>query len=305
MEGKGEVPEYTIRTMRKEEIPQALDLWRETGLSEGVHSVDTWYEYDPEGFYVAATDEGEVLGVCAGVLQHSELAFIGMYAVKSAYQRRGIGIKIWKAVMDRIGGRNAGVNPVPNQLTNYRDRAGFNIQTSWCSAVCVSTDIFTHNLVSEIPGINVKRLYVDDSLMHDVTRYDTEIHGFSRSKIMPLVVQEEESVTMIAVRDEGEQTCGYGNIRKCITGYAIVGPLYADNLETAELLLTHLIDAFPLSRSHGLRMMITDANPDALTLVDKVGLIRKVGISRLYNKEEVNANFNRVFCQHNLNFSVF
>lgn len=55
-----EVPEYEIRLMKREELPQVLDLWRETHLSEGTFSLDTWYEYDPEGFYVAVTTDGKL-----------------------------------------------------------------------------------------------------------------------------------------------------------------------------------------------------------------------------------------------------
>ena len=58
-----ETPEYEIRLMKKEEIPQVLDLWRETNLSEGTYSIDTWYEYDPEGFYVAVTTDGKLLSI--------------------------------------------------------------------------------------------------------------------------------------------------------------------------------------------------------------------------------------------------
>ncbi|GBO24377.1 hypothetical protein AVEN_185178-1, partial [Araneus ventricosus] len=55
----GEIPHYIIRPMKREEIPDVLQLWRETGLAEGTYSLDTWFAHDPDGFYVAVTDDGK------------------------------------------------------------------------------------------------------------------------------------------------------------------------------------------------------------------------------------------------------
>lgn len=52
-------PEYEIRQMKFEEIPDAFELRRETNfLAEGLHSLYTWYEYDPGAFFVAVTKDG-------------------------------------------------------------------------------------------------------------------------------------------------------------------------------------------------------------------------------------------------------
>lgn len=53
----GEV-KYTVRNMSKEDVPEALDVWRETGIQEGKHSLYTWLEVDPEAFKIAVSDEG-------------------------------------------------------------------------------------------------------------------------------------------------------------------------------------------------------------------------------------------------------
>lgn len=49
---------YTVRNLKKEEVPMALDVWRETGMQEGINCLYTWLEVDPEAFKVAVTDEG-------------------------------------------------------------------------------------------------------------------------------------------------------------------------------------------------------------------------------------------------------
>lgn len=49
----------TVRNMVKEDVPKALDLWRETGMQEGTHCLYTWLTVDPECFKVAVTDDGK------------------------------------------------------------------------------------------------------------------------------------------------------------------------------------------------------------------------------------------------------
>lgn len=49
---------YTVRNLKKEEVPKALDVWRETGMQEGINCLYTWLEVDPEAFKIAVTDEG-------------------------------------------------------------------------------------------------------------------------------------------------------------------------------------------------------------------------------------------------------
>lgn len=49
----------TIRTMTEDDIPKALDIWRETGMEEGTHCLYTWLTVDPKSFKVAVTDDGK------------------------------------------------------------------------------------------------------------------------------------------------------------------------------------------------------------------------------------------------------
>ncbi|XP_055930946.1 uncharacterized protein LOC129961208 isoform X2 [Argiope bruennichi] len=301
-----EVPNYTIRPMKREEIPDVLQLWRETGLAEGTYSLDTWFAHDPDGFYVAVTDDGMVLGSCAGVLQNDDLAFIGLYVVKSAYRRHGIGRKIWNAVMKRVGDRNAGVNPVPEQLENYRDRSGFPVQTSWCSIVSHTKSMDMSLFTANDLDINLQRLILEDNdTLNEVICYDADVCGFSRGNLVPLLCSQKDSVTMVATKTDSNEICGYGNIRKNIKNGAIVGPLYADSAEIAEKILYELVKAFPIGEIEGIMMMAIDCNLPAMKMMDKLGFQTLEGIARLYRDEEVHVKYEKVFSQHSLNFSIF
>ncbi|PRD33038.1 UNVERIFIED_CONTAM: hypothetical protein NCL1_18632 [Trichonephila clavipes] len=301
-----EVPNYIIRPMKKEEIPAVLDLWRETGLSEGTYSLDTWFAHDPDGFYVAVTDDGTVLGACAGILQNKDLAFIGLYVVQSVYQRRGIGKKIWNAVMERIGDRNAGVNPVPSQLSNYRDRSGFPVQTSWCSIESVANEVNLSQMNADVPEVDVQVLTLEDNdVLNNVICYDADICGYSRGNLIPLLCEQKDSITMVATKTEDGEVCGYGNIKKNIKGGTTVGPLYADSADIAEKILFELIKAFPSSEKGKMIIMLMDCNESAMKLMNRIGFNDGEDIARLYRKEEVPVKYDKIFSQHNLNFSVF
>lgn len=50
-------PRYEIRLMRDDDIDEVLDIWKEIGLYEGKHSIQTFKTIDPKGFYVAVNLE--------------------------------------------------------------------------------------------------------------------------------------------------------------------------------------------------------------------------------------------------------
>lgn len=71
-------------------------------------------------FIVPVSTLGEVLGSCAAIRQKEGLYFVGLYAVRTKLQGRGIGMKMWDYAMKRVGDSNAGLNAVPKHLSNYR-----------------------------------------------------------------------------------------------------------------------------------------------------------------------------------------
>lgn len=208
--------------------------------------------------------------------------------------------------MERVGDRNAGVNPVPDMLENYRDRAGFPIQCDWLSVVCTARQLPTSEMLSELPGISVTVVDPDDELIkRAVAEYDSRVLGFHRGRLLPIVCLEKDSVTVVATKSHDDSVCGYGNIKENIKGNALVGPLFADDNCIAEVILYHLVKNFPFAESKGVTLMTVDCNQESLEMVERLGFKREPGTARLYRSEEVEVQFNKVFAQHNLNFSVF
>lgn len=55
----GELPDnskFHIRYMETWDVPEVLEVWKEIGLYEGTHTIDSFLKIDPKGFFVAVLD---------------------------------------------------------------------------------------------------------------------------------------------------------------------------------------------------------------------------------------------------------
>ncbi|XP_054706277.1 uncharacterized protein LOC129216146 [Uloborus diversus] len=298
--------EYKVRLMQKEDIPQALDIWRETGNQEGTDRLYTWLEVDPEGFYVAVTDAGEILGVCSAVIHHEDLVFVGLYSVRKKYRKQGIGSKIWSACMDHIGSRNAALNSVPDRWKMYRDSSGFPLlENEWLSAEYLQTEGIQMNQLSESvpPGIEIEPYTKSHlPLMLD---YDRNLIGYGRELAVKLTCEEKDSYTFVALKDGA--CVGYGVIKMSCQGAGHVGPLYADDPSIAEAMLTELVHAFraqwPEARGFGATTI--SINAKAREMYERLGCPLVEECHRLYRKQALKVDTNKVFAHFDMNFSPF
>ncbi|KFM59845.1 hypothetical protein X975_04358, partial [Stegodyphus mimosarum] len=235
---------YEIRPMRKIDVPQGLDVWRETGMQEGTHSIYSWLKFDPHGFYVAVTNSGEVLGTCAAVINHDDLAFIGLYSVREKYRGLGIGSKIWNACLEHVGTRNLALNSAPGTLEMYRDKCAFPIVEDRWEILLNETDLNVSpaNLSDQVPfGVRVQHCRESDLPL--IYEFDFNLVGYKRDLVIKLTSQEQDTKTVVAIKD-GE-CIGYGTIRKTCQGIGYVGPLYANDSSIAEVILRRLIVSAP------------------------------------------------------------
>ncbi|XP_065285953.1 uncharacterized protein [Dermacentor albipictus] len=306
MDEKQQEEHLLIRHMRPDEIKQAMDIWKEQGLEESENNVSTFYQVDPEGFFVTVdTRTGQVVATCACVRQHESLFFVGMYAVRKHLQGRGIGIHIWRAMSKRLGDCNAGLNAVPKHLSTYRDRAGFGHLDTWNTLVYSGTTVNTDTLAR--PTKELRAVPVSASLLPQVIAYDALVHCYNREKAVTYTVYDTDGFARAVVRrrpDGSEVVCGFGKIGTNILGGAMMGPMYAEDRQVADVLLRALVDGNPLTRV-SLTMMVVDCNPDGVALAEELGLESGMRVPRCYRKAIVPARFEHIFAQHDLNFSAF
>ncbi len=98
---------YQIRTMTEDEVGLAIEWAALEGWNPGLNDAACFYAADPEGFLVGLLD-GEPVAAISAVCYGDTFGFLGLYIVKPQYRGRGFGLRIWKAAMDRMRGRNIG-----------------------------------------------------------------------------------------------------------------------------------------------------------------------------------------------------
>ncbi|KFM58754.1 hypothetical protein X975_09474, partial [Stegodyphus mimosarum] len=289
---------YKIRPIIKEDIPQVLDIWKETRVYGG-HCLHTWLAFDSKGIHVAVTDSGEVLGACAGVINHDDLAFYGAYSMREKYQRKGIGFKIYLACSEHIGARNAALNCVPRLLELYRDKYGFPIvENKWELLVNEIYENFSpENLSDEVP----KGVYIENcrnAHLPLICEYDCNVVGYRRDLAIKFMIQEQDTESLVATKD-GE-CVGFGVIKKTWRGVHHLGPLYANDAAVAEVILRRLIVSVPEIKS--LYMATVSNNAPANDFVKKLGCPTSEICHRLTRRDKANIDTSRIFALFDMHF---
>lgn len=293
---------YTVRNMTKEDVPQTLDVWRETGMQEGTHCLYTWLDVDPDAFKIAVTDEGEVIGACSACIHHDDLVFVGIYCVREKYRGLGVGFKVWSACMQHVGDKNVCLNAVPGKLELYRDRGGFPIvEADWECVVNETSSAINHDVLSDIPPKGVEIEPFEDSHLPLVFDYDHKLMGYSRQKALQLSFKEHDSRTFVAVKN-GE-CVGFGTIKVSCQEAGLIGPLYADDKVTAEALLKKLILSLPQAK--GFSMMTVSNNEAANEFIRRIGCPATEECPRLYRKKKFDIDLSKVYGHFDLNFSPY
>ncbi|CAL1284457.1 unnamed protein product [Larinioides sclopetarius] len=290
---------YTVRLMTKDDVPEALEVWSETGMQEASHCLYTWLEVDKDAFNIAVTDSGKVIAVCAAVFHHPDFAFVGLYCCLERYRGRGIGKKVWDACMEHIGTRNAGLDAVPGTLELYRDKGGFPIvETRWTCVMYETENPINHEALSEQVPSEVSIEPFQDAFLPAMAEYDLALVGFDRKLALGLNCKESGSKTLVAF--EGGKCVGFGTIKTSCHRCRQVGPLYADDAAVAEVMLKRLIVSFPTAK--GLAILTISTNSPANSLLKKIGCPVTEEYIRLYRKEKMEVDTNKVFAQWDLNF---
>ena len=80
------------------------------------------YNADPNGFFLATTEGGDVVGTIAAIRQSETLGFIGFHHVTDSFQEEGV--KLWDAATEYLGDRNVGIEVGTSDVEKY-SKLGF------------------------------------------------------------------------------------------------------------------------------------------------------------------------------------
>ncbi|XP_035225523.1 uncharacterized protein LOC118198041 [Stegodyphus dumicola] len=261
--------------------------------------------FDDEYTQHPSSNHSEVLGTCAGVINHDNLAFFGAYSVREEYRLLGIGLKIYTACMERIGARNTAGNAVPGKEELHRDKFKIPIvENKWKLLVNeIYEDISPENLSDEVPnGIYVE--HCRNSHLPLIYKYDFNLVGYRRDLAIKLTYEEEDTKSFVAIKD-GE-CVGFGVIKKTCRGVHHLGPLYANDAAVAEAILKRLTMSAPEIK--GLYMATVSNNAPANDFLKKLGsptveICARVFRRRNDDEEMTNVDTNRVFALFDMHYT--
>jgi len=258
-----------FRTMTKEEVAIAVDWADAEGWNPGLSDAECFWPVDPEGFFCAELD-GKIVGTAAVVNYDDHFSFGGFYIVDPEYRAGGIGMQLARHAMNHAGKRTIGFDGGVAMVGKYEQTGG----------------LFLHFNNARYEGTGGGRMPggltpIRDVPFADLLAYDTA-HFPARRKTFLRCWIAREGHFGLARLDRNGDILGYGVRRACRNGHKI-GPLFAKDRTTAELILDGLIaDIF----GEPFYLDIPRPNAAAVALVEDRKMVPVFFTARLYTRME-------------------
>jgi GNAT superfamily N-acetyltransferase len=258
-----------FRTMTREEVSVAVNWAATEGWNPGLADAECFWPVDPEGFFCAEAD-GKIVGTVSMVNYDDRFSFAGFYVVDPAYRAHGIGMELYHYSLRHAGSRVVGADGVVAMVGKY-EKAG---------------DLYLHYNNSRYEGIGGARMPeglipLKDVRFADLLEYDTAHFPARREKFLRCWIAQKGHVGLARL-DPGGKILGYGVRRVCQTGHKI-GPLFACDRATAELILDGLITGIPAEKYY---LDIPVPNAAAVAMVQDRKMTPVFFTARLYNTKD-------------------
>jgi hypothetical protein len=271
-------PNFVVRTMRPEDVERFQTWAASEGWNPGLYTGPCFFATDPGGFFVGELD-GQAISCISCVAYDDSFGFLGLYIVRPEFRGSGYGLQTWRAGMAHLGTRNVGLDGVLVQQRNY-ERSGFTV---------AHHHIRYRGVGGGRPPAGVVRLSA--VAFEDVLAYDRASFAAWRPRFLRGWLALPESVALGCLR-EG-RLAGFGVAHRGVEGFKI-GPLFADDLAAAELLLRGL------AAETGAGPFFLDTpdaaeNPAAAQLVRRFAMRELFRTARMYTQGRPRLDAGRVF----------
>ncbi|MCF6441310.1 GNAT family N-acetyltransferase [Pseudoalteromonas luteoviolacea] len=269
--------EFVIRAMRYDEIDIAIAWAAQEGWNPGKCDAKSYAIADPQGFLIGLLND-EPIAVISAIKYDNSFGFIGFYIVKPEYRGQGFGYRIWQAAMAYLSGCNIGLDGVVEQQDNYR-KSGFELAYRNIRYQGAFTAELLADKAEAFDGI------VCDVADHDIQAYEKPFFPVCRDSFNHQW-RVQPNADALSIVNQGTIT-GYGVIRACEEGYKI-GPLYADNTDTAKALIYALLGKVnPGTNESVIAFLDTpEPNQDAVQLAESLGMTKVFETARMYTADE-------------------
>lgn len=195
------------------------------GWNPGLDDAERFLAADP-GAFLWTEHEGEVVATVSCALYGDSYAFVGFYIVRSDLRGRGIGSPLFERALERAGDRVVGLDGVLAQRASY-ERRGFVLAHRNVRWGTTGGGTRPGGLV-ELSSVPFEQLLA----------FDAAVFGCERERFLRGWIDRPAGHALACI--DGDRLSGYGVLRPCRTGMK-VGPLFADDPEVADTLLTGLL----------------------------------------------------------------
>jgi GNAT superfamily N-acetyltransferase len=258
-----------IRNMRKEELPVAVEWAIAEGWNPGIADAECFWLEDPAGFFCAEAG-GEMVGSVSVLNYDDRFAFAGLYIVKPEYRGKGVGMQLYRHAMRHAGSRIVGGDGVVAMVPKYEKDGGLFLHYNNARYEGRGGGLMPKGLT---PVGNVD--------FSDLLAYDTAHFPAKRESFLRFWIGHKDHFGLARLDAKGK-IHGYGVRRTCHRGYKI-GPLFAKDRETAELILDGLIANIP---GEPFFLDIPVPNKAAGALVEDRQLVPVFHTARLYSTRD-------------------
>lgn len=260
-------------------VTRAVDWAAREGWNPGLDDAGCFLAADPGGFLQGSQD-GRPVGTISAVRYGADFGFIGLYIVEPHLRGHGIGSLLWSAALDRLAGRVVGLDGVVAMQQSYA-RSGF----------VLAHRSIRFGGVADVPLAAVGATEpLDPRDLGDLVAYDRECFGAARPGFLARWIRQPDVIARV-VRREGRLQ-GYGVLRRCRDG-AKVGPLFADDADTASQLLDALLARSP--REGPVYLDVPEPNEAGRALARRRGLLPVFETARMYRGGDPALPLARVF----------
>ncbi|MFA4877897.1 MAG: GNAT family N-acetyltransferase [Methanoregula sp.] len=258
-----------FRQMHRDEIGIAVDWAAQEGWNPGLSDAECFRAADPEGFFCAEAG-GKIVGTISVVNYGDLFAFYGLFIVEPAFRAQGIGMQLYRYAMRHAGSRIVGCDGVIAMVDKYQKDGG----------------MFLHNNNARYegrgggaapPGL----VPVRDVPFSDLADYDAAHFPARREQFLRCWTGQNGHFGLAKLDRDGK-ILGYGVRRVCRTGHKI-GPLFAKDRTTAELILDGLVAGIP---GEPFFLDIPVPNTAAVALVKEREMVPVFFTARLYTRPE-------------------
>ncbi|MGW7411187.1 GNAT family N-acetyltransferase [Streptomyces sp. NPDC054863] len=257
------------------------------GWNPGIADAQPFFAADPRGFLIARREGDDTPTSCVSVIRYdTDHAFLGFYLTRPDLRGQGYGIQVWNAGMERLAGRNVGLDGVVAQQSNYR-KSGFTSAwtntryegipeggTSFGSLGRAPADGATSFGGAPADGVTV----VDATTLpfELLAAYDRRFFPAPRDAFLASWLTAPHRTALAAISDGN--LAGLAVLRGC-PGASRVGPLYAATPDIAATLLTTLAATTP---GIPIALDAPDCNPAAIHLAERLALTPTFETARMY-----------------------